>query len=110
MVSKATGWKDGQMVWSVTHDAQKDKRHLDVQGTPPAEFAAIRDGLFAKQTPGCDYIFDIPVETARSITGYRHDQDVPGLSGEVFEVLAGAPPQSSAPPKKPTFFGRLFGR
>ena len=104
MVSKATGWKDGQMVWSVAHDAQKDKRHLDVQGTPLPEFTAIRDGLFAKQTPGCDYIFDVPVETARSIVGYRHDEDVAGLSGDVFEVLV------DATPKKASFFKKLFGR
>jgi hypothetical protein len=70
MASKATGWKDGQMKWSVTHDCQKDRRHLDVQGEPPPEFAAIRDKLLAKDKPGeVDYIFDIPVETAKSVAG-----------------------------------------
>ena len=104
MVSKATGWMDGEMVWSVTHDAQKDERHLDVHGTPPPEFAAIRDRLFAKRTPDCDYIFDVPVETAQSICGYRHDEDIAGLSGDVFEVLV------DATPKKAALFKRLFGR
>ena len=88
MVSSATGWKNGLRVWSVLHDAQKDLRHLDIQGEPPTEFIAIRDGLLAQKEPeNCDYIFDIPVETARSLTGYRYDRDIPGLSGEVFEVL-----------------------
>ena len=50
----------------------------------------------------CDYLFDIPVETARSVAGYRHDEDVPGLSGEVFEVLAR--------PGKPSFWKRLLGQ
>ena len=50
---------------------------------------------------GCCYLFDIPVEMARSVTGHRHDADVPGLSGDVFEVLARPP--------KPSFFKRLFG-
>jgi hypothetical protein len=100
MVSKATGWKDGRRIWLVMHDAQINLQHLDIQGEPPQGFAAIREKLLAMQTPqSCDYIFDVPVETARSIIGYRHDQDVPGLSGEVFEVLA----------KKSTFLRRLFG-
>jgi len=104
MVSKATGWKDGQMIWSVTHDAQKGQQHLEVKGEPPPEFAAIRDGLLAKKTPDtCDYIFDIPVEIARSVTSYRYDQDVPGLSGKAFEVLV------DGAPKKASFFKRLFG-
>jgi hypothetical protein len=104
MVSRATGWKDGQLRWSVTHDAQKGLMHLDVQGAPPAEFADIRDRIVAEQAAddgACDYFFDIPVETARSAAGYRHDEDVPGLSGEVFEVLA-------APPHEQSFLKRLF--
>ena len=104
MISKATGWKDGRLRWSVKHDVLKDQRlPLDVQGEPPAEFAAIREKAFAEQAagdPDCDYIFDIPVETARSVTGYRHDEDVPGLSGDVFEVLA--------PPDERAFLKKLF--
>lgn len=104
MFSRATGWHDGKMIWSVTHDAQKDRKHLEVQGEPPPQFAAIRDELSAKDMPKvCDYLFDVPVETARSVAGYRHDEDVPGLSGEVFEVL------ESATQKKASFFKRLFG-
>ena len=103
MVSKATGWRDGQMLWSVTHLAPKDLRHLEVQGTPPPEFAAIRDRLSAKRTSDCDYIFDIPVETARSVAGYRYDQDIAGLSGEVFEVLV------EVAPKKTSLLKMFFG-
>jgi hypothetical protein len=104
MVSRATGWKDGQLRWAVTHDAQRGLLHLDVQGEPPAEFAAIRDRKLAEQAAGdgtCDFLFDIPVETARSAAGYRHDEDVPGLSGEVFEVLA-------PPPDERSFLKRLY--
>jgi hypothetical protein len=104
MVSAATGWHDGKMIWSVTHDVQKGRKHLEIQGEPPPQFAAIRDELSAKDVPKeCDYLFDIPVETARSVAGYRHDEDVPGLSGEVFEVL------EAVVQKKPSFFKRLLG-
>jgi hypothetical protein len=104
MVSRATGWKDGQLRWAVTHDAQRGLLHLDVQGEPPAEFAAIRDRKLAEQRADdgtCDFLFDIPVETARSTAGYRHDEDVPGLRGEVFEVLA-------PPPDERSFLKRLY--
>ncbi len=112
MVSQATGWSDGQMKWSVTHDAQKDRKHLEVQGEPPSEFGAIRESLFAKVEPKtCDYIFDIPVETSRGVTIYRYDRYVPGLSGKVFEVLAcdAAPHSFERPPKRPSFFRIFFG-
>ena len=104
IVSRATGWKDGHLIRSVTHNAQKGLLDLEVQGEPPATFAAIRDGMFAEQAVGdcdVDYVFDIPVETARSVTGYRHDEDVPGLSGDVFEVLA-------PPTDERSFLKRLF--
>lgn len=103
MVSSAAGWKDGQLRWSVTHDAQKGLHDLDVQGEPPLEFAAIRDRKYSEQAAGdrnVDYLFDIPVETAGIVVGYRHNEDVPGLSGAVFEVLA--------PPKEPSFWKRFF--
>lgn len=108
MVSRASGWRDGQIIWSVTHDSQKGLLHLDVQGEPPPAFTAIRDRKFAEQAAGdsdCDYLFDIAVETARSVAGYRHDEDVPGLSGEVFEVLA--PPPDERPFLKRFFDGWL---
>jgi len=103
MVSTATGWENGRMKWSIVHDCDKGKRHLDVQGDLPPGFAAIRDTLLSKSKPDVDYIFDIPVETAKSVTGYRYDGDVPGLSGDVFQVLEPVPSQ------KPSLFKRLFG-
>jgi len=95
MCSSAARWRDGQRVWSVFHDAggRKGIECLEVKGQPPASFAAIRDRLFAEQSAaggkkaGVDYVFDIPVELAHSLTGYRHDQDIPGRPKDAFEVL-----------------------
>ncbi len=98
MVSKAAGWKDGRELWAVTYESVlvKNPFVLDVRGTPPPQFARIRDGLFAKQTPDtCDYIFDIPVSLAADIVGFRYDE----RSEVDFEVL-----------EKPSFFSRMFGR
>lgn len=114
MVSRATAWTGGQLRWSVTHDAQKGRAHLESQGDLPPAFSAALSQLKAKQQDAdankqqVDFIFDVPVELAHNVVGYRYDRDVPGLKGKVFEVLAGAVPESSGPPTKPSFWKRLF--
>ena len=108
MVSRASTWAGGRSKWSVTHDAQQGHGHLEAHGELPPSYTSILDQLKTKQQDAdanneqTDYIFDVPVELALSVVGYRHDRDVPGLSGEVFEVLAGAPQKSS-------LWKRLFG-
>jgi hypothetical protein len=97
MVSRAANWKDGQQIWSVTHDAQESDGHLEVEGEPPAGFAAIRDRLTKQQEEddGADFIFNIPVDLAKALTGYTHEEE-PGVTLDNFV--------------KPTLFQRMFGR
>lgn len=80
MVSAATLCTNGQQIWHVMHDSDAGRYDLNATGTLPAQFAAIRSRLFAKQDAEpetgfmrVDYVFDIPVELAASFTGYRHD-------------------------------------
>jgi hypothetical protein len=88
MCSSASGWSNGRLAWSVEHDSQQGLQHLDAQGDLPPVFAAVRDQLSAAraQRGDADYIFDVPVEVARSITGFRHDQCEPIVQ---FERLLG---------------------
>jgi len=132
MFSSAAGWKNGLRCWSVSHDAQQGVDHLQTEGDLPASFTAIRDRLLSKQKEentrkprtrrppflrrvvsaeeiGCDYLFDIPVELAGHVTGYRYDQDVPGATREPFEVLAPLSPNTSAQQQRPSFWRRVFG-
>lgn len=97
MVSRAAAWKDGEQVWCVAHDAQEGDEHLDVEGEPPAAFAAIRDRLTKQQEEegGADFIFNIPIDLAKEITGYSHEE-TPEIAYDNFV--------------KPTFFQRVFGR
>lgn len=107
MVSRAAQWKNGAQIWSVTHDAQKSGEHLDVQGDPPLNFAAIRGRLTKQQQEesgrrddphgSVDFIFNIPVALAREITGYSHE-DTPEVTFDNFVKL------------KTTFIQRMFGR
>jgi hypothetical protein len=93
MVSWASGWREGNKVWSVVHDGENGRFHLDVKGEAPAELKGSAEGLIIKQQAeggekaDVDYVYDVPAEVAKKLTGFRHDQDIPGMSGDVFTVL-----------------------
>jgi hypothetical protein len=112
MVSWASGWRQGNKVWSVVHDCEKGRFHLDIEGEVPAELRDIAKRLIAEQQAAggekadVDHVYDVPAELAKALTGYRHDQNIPGLTGEVFEGLE----RESKTPRPGTIFSRLFGR
>ena len=91
MESIASGWQDGKEVWFISHDCQINANHLEVRGNLPPVFTSIRDKHLEKQASeseeDVDHIFDIPVELARELTGFRHDQEISGAPDEPFEVL-----------------------
>jgi hypothetical protein len=93
MFSTAAGWRDGEQIWAVTHSSEEGIEHLDSQGELPVNFALIRDRRFSQQRAAdgkglpVDYIFDIPVALAESLTGYRHDGQIPDIGEQGFEVL-----------------------
>jgi hypothetical protein len=93
MCSYAACWRDHRLIWSIDHDAGAGIENLKIKGELPASFPAIRERLFSEQAAaggkkaGVDYIFNIPVELAHTVTGFRHDEDIPGLPKDAFEVL-----------------------
>lgn len=101
MSSLAEGWHDGRRVWSVRYDSEKGVEHLEETGTLPEAYAAIKARAFQRQAgkdgEDVDYIFDVPLKLAQSLTGYKHDEGGP----DDFEILE--------PIRKPGFFSRLFG-
>lgn len=80
MFSAAHCCADGREAWSVWHDSARGRYDLSTQGALPAEFEPIRKRLTAAQDADggarglVDYTFDIPVELAAELTGYRHDR------------------------------------
>jgi hypothetical protein len=115
MFSTASGWKYGGVTWSAIHDCNKGLSHLEVEGPAPPAIDETRQRLLAAQNAGggekaeVDYLFDAPVEIARQLTGFRHDQDVPGMTGEVFHVLEPAK-ESRLSTGAGGLFSRLFGK
>ncbi len=80
MFSAACCCTDSREVWSVTHDSQGGIYDITTRGILPAEFGPIKARLIQEQdagggkAAGVDYMFDIPVELAAALTGYRHDR------------------------------------
>jgi hypothetical protein len=111
MCSAASGWKDGREVWSILHVSAEGIEHLEARGDLPAMFVPIRDRLRSQQEAAggrdsdVDHIFDVPVEVAREVTGFRHDQGITGAVGNQFEVLVN---QSNIKEKK-SWLTRWFG-
>jgi len=90
MFSLSLGYVDGEHVWTITHDSNQGLEHLEVEGEPPSEFAAIRDRLarsLEEDQDPCDYLFDAPPELSKAVTGFRHDKRIQGIEGDAFTVL-----------------------
>jgi len=98
MLSSASGWSGEKQLWRVEHyGGEKGMLHLETEGNLPNEFGGIRDKFFAQQESSgsahadVDYVYEIPAELARALTGFRHDQDMRGMGMQPYEVLE--PPQ-----------------
>lgn len=80
MVSAAYAYSQGAEQWSLVHNSQNGLRDLVVLGSPPPIFERVRERLTGEQdanggdSSDVDYFFDIPVETAAALCGYRHDR------------------------------------
>jgi hypothetical protein len=70
MVSYASLWQGGRHTWEIRHNRSYGVRHLEASGDLPPEFASFRDIAMDKQ--GADYVFNVPLDTAATITGYRY--------------------------------------
>lgn len=94
MMSAARENDDGSAVWSVTHYGDDGSDHLETDGDLPHGFVAIRARfaeLHASQGRGrdrVDYIYEIPIETAAAVTGFRSDEsDLEGPEVGAFTIL-----------------------
>jgi hypothetical protein len=86
MVSYASLSQDGRYVWQIRHDSSQGRGHLEVRGDLPSAFGDFRSIAMDKQQAedarrksgewGVDYFFDVPLDTAATMTGYRHDRAV----------------------------------
>lgn len=84
MMSYASCWEGGHHTWETRHDSSQESEHLAAFGALPPDFAGFRNVAVDKQRVekerrkpgqwGVDYVFDVPLDTAATITGYRHSR------------------------------------
>jgi hypothetical protein len=105
MASVAEGWKDGRRLWRLVHESEQGQDHLEVAGTPPVDHRALMaNALEMKRKQGsdaADHVFDVPLNVAKTLTGFKHDEGGP----DEFEIL-----ERVAKPGPGGFWGRRFGK
>jgi len=80
MASASSLYENGRHVWTVAHEAERGLYDLSIYGDPPARFAELRDKLHKQQMEAggenadVDYVFDVPLDLAAELCGYRHDR------------------------------------
>jgi hypothetical protein len=91
-------WEENaQEVWYAFHEGDGDVHNLSTRGALPDFFASVRDEALAEQAAEggadaeVDCIFEVPLELARRITGFRHDSSE-NVAAEHFEVFLESPP------------------
>jgi hypothetical protein len=104
MMSYASLWQGGCVVWWLHHDPSQGLTHLDGSGDLPPEFAGFRNRAMERQRAleergerGADHLFDVPLDTAATITEYRHDR---GIAGDIFGNLRTLVPVNGNVPTK----------
>ncbi len=94
--SAAAGWRDGRRVWSVTYEGAEAATDVVAEGDLPPAFEAIRTRRTAEakaEDAGdalVDPMFEIAVETVRSVIGYscKYGEASPGFDGRFVTLQA----------------------
>ena len=88
-------WRNGAQIWRIEHDAQKSIEHISSSGSLPDGYTAIEKEFTEEQKRAggekadTDYFFEIPLQVAKSVVGFKHDESNPDDDG--FEVFNGPP-------------------
>ncbi|TIW20974.1 MAG: hypothetical protein E5V65_07060 [Mesorhizobium sp.] len=92
MFARAELWSDGSNIWRIWHSGDENVMDLHTTGDLPASFETLRQQAFSKQDKesDVDYAFDIPLDLAAELTGFRHDEGAPD---RVFFELVEKPAQ-----------------
>lgn len=109
MASSAELWTNGSRRWWLSHEGENGPKGLEADGELPPSFAAIRKEMEdAQRAEGgedaeVDYIFEIPLNVAQALVGFKHDEIYEPVVEGGFMVLSGGKSEKG-------FLSRLFGK
>lgn len=116
MFSSANYFENGNFLWFVGHNAQEGLRNLESDGSLPAQLDDIKARLLAEQdaedadSAEVDFVFDIPLELAQSVCGFKHDQsEFDWGTPQFVGAERSAPIDVRSNPAKKSWFARLIG-
>ena len=101
MASGFSRWVNGARVLEVAHDSQQGVQHLETTGNLSSEAKAIIEEATTSQNKEdegdaeVDFFFDIPIDIAYGLTGFRHDHANPDGVVAKYEVLEAIPRRHS---------------
>lgn len=92
MFSLAVECRNAEMVWGVRHDASQGIDDIVTEGKVPKQYDEIWRRLEADRAARrggqrIDFMFDLPVELAATITGFQHDRIPAEWGAAPFVVL-----------------------
>jgi hypothetical protein len=86
LFSSASLWRDRCVVWKVEHrGSERGFFDLQVDGVPPKRFADLSAATISGQhleggnDADIDLVLEVPLELAKSIVGFKHDEKWPGV-------------------------------
>lgn len=109
MYSAVRAFHNGTRVWRIVHDSSLGLAHLDADGALPEDFPRARDVALEElhadggDASEVDYLFDVPLEVAADLCGWRHDLAEYDWGEPAFTIV-GDPADARAMLAK--FFGR----
>lgn len=79
ITAKIVGVRNGEKLWEISSVDEE----IIINGTPPAEFEAIRGHYAAKQAsdPQHLWICEVPIDLGKKLCGFRHDEDKSPFKG-----------------------------
>lgn len=93
MYASAEYWRDGQRLWHIEHASEEGDDHLAIDGPPPDCLGRLlaERGRKHRDDDGADDVFDIPLDCAMELVGFRHDLDHPLHQRGSFQALEPLP-------------------
>jgi len=92
MFSSCAFWNEGRKVWSVKHRGDQGVFDVVKSGKVPENYSALKNELIELQrseggeNAGVDHVFDLPLQLAKQLVGFRHDEEAVSGSYEILEL------------------------